>query len=275
MTILAGVLAAAAVTAQIYPAQLDRESLTAWLREAEMAPEQVVAVSASAATALVEHTTEGKGRVQVRLRALALTPDAARRSGVTAWEMPLEIDCPGRQVRPGETTGYPARTSMADGVALAPGETEWRRPNPGTTLESAWRAVCDAGFRPPLAAEIGRVAKAPVAPAPRATPVVRATAATAVAHDSVATVPDRIASPKLGRAAVQLVSSPVEADTRQTLERLKRRHGELAGMQARVETAQVGGRTVYRGVVAGFASRSDAQNFCRALTQRGQPCLAR
>jgi hypothetical protein len=32
---------------------------------------------------------------------------------------------------------------------------------------------------------------------------------------------------------------------------------------------------VYRGVIAGFASREEAQAFCETLKRRGRDCLAR
>ena len=271
--------AAAAVAwalAQVFPASLDPATLSAWLAQAGVAPAQVVAVSPSAATAVVERSAAPDGRIALRLRALALTPDAARRSAVTAWEMPLEVDCRAGQVRLGATTGYPVRTSPADGVTLAPAEAAWRKPQPRTALESAWRSACDAGFRAPLAAAPTRVAQAPTAPpAPpvqAAPPVRRQGAASApdAARDAVARAP--APSRRGGRNAVQVVSSPAEADTRQALARLQRRFGEL---ETRIEPAQVRGRTVYRGVVAGFGSRADALAFCRTLQQSGHDCLAR
>jgi cell division protein FtsN len=49
----------------------------------------------------------------------------------------------------------------------------------------------------------------------------------------------------------------------------------LEGFDTRVEPAQVQGRTVYRGIVTGFASRTDALGFCKTLQRAGQDCLAR
>jgi hypothetical protein len=37
----------------------------------------------------------------------------------------------------------------------------------------------------------------------------------------------------------------------------------------------VGGRTVYRGLVAGFSTRDEASAFCTDLKSHGQDCLAR
>lgn len=271
------VMGGPAPAASDYPAALTREDLSAWLRQSTaIAPEQVVAVSISAATAIVARTPSPNGGTDVRLRAVALTPQAAARSGVQAWEMQLEVDCRTGQVRVGATTGYAARTASGDGISLAPADAAWRRPKPNTTIEASWRAVCDANFVPPLIAPSRRVAGAePVKPV--VTPAVAVIARNAGAEAPATTPPARPApAARTGHAAVQVVSSPLEAETRQRLASLQRRYGEaLQGVEARVEPAQVRGRTVYRGVVAGFASRSDARAFCETLKQGGQDCLAR
>lgn|GEM_PF-3247977 len=282
MTGLALIAASAALGAS-YPAVLDAPSITAWLRQSrDVAPEQVVAVGPSAVTAIIDRLPGADGRFEVRLRALALTPAAASRSGVAAWEMPLQVECRTGEVRAGATTGYPSRGSRDDEITLTSGEASWRKPAPGTALAGALRAVCDPGFRPPLGATTRRIAEAAKA-APRhpaAAPVRSGAASTAdgAARDTTAPPPARAAGaqPRRGRRSVQVVSSPVQAETRQTLARLKRRYGgTLEGFETRVEQAQVQGRTVYRGVFAGFASRSDALGFCKTLQQAGQACLAR
>src|SRR5436309_2564988 len=95
MTAALPALAAGAALAQSsYPAALDPDAIRIWLRQAtDIAPEQVIAVSASTATALMARAQPAGGPVQLRLRAEALTPDAAARSGFLAWELRLEADC--------------------------------------------------------------------------------------------------------------------------------------------------------------------------------------
>ena len=274
------VLAAGALLTAPYPASLDGPTLTAWLRQAnDIAPEQVVAVSPSAATAILDRIPPTRGRAEVRLRALALTPQSASRSGVAAWEMQLQVECRTGDVRLGATTGYPSRENRDEEVTLSAGDDRWRKPQPGTVLESAVRAVCDPKFRPPLAASTHRIAQAPAPgkPAKITKPALRpraAPSAAAASRDAVAKEPALPAPARGGKGAIQVVSSPDEAETRATLSRLKRRYG-LNGYPTKVEPANVGGRTTYRGVIAGFASRSDALSFCRTLEKRGQDCLAR
>jgi outer membrane protein/S-layer protein transport system outer membrane protein len=79
-----------------------------------------------------------------------------------------------------------------------------------------------------------------------------------------------------GRHSAQVVSFGRQDDTRRALAALRSQQGAgLAGRETRIETADVGGRTVYRGLVGGFASFGEAQAFCAALKQRGEDCLAR
>jgi hypothetical protein len=283
------VVAAAAALAPSYPAALDAASLGGWLSEATgLAPEQVIAVSPSAAIAIVSRGTTPSGTVELRLRAEALTPQAAARAGLLTWEMRLEVDCKGARVRPGETTGYAARTPDDAPVTVAPAAADWRRPVPGTALESAWRAICEPGFRPPLAATLRQVAgpqpKAHELAAPPASPSASASlspvpapaAARTGAARNVAAEAPAAAEGARGRRAAQVVSSPVAAETERRLAALRTRFGpQLAGLETRVEPAQVRGRTFYRGLVAGFASHDETAAFCAELKNRGQDCLAR
>jgi hypothetical protein len=293
---------AAGAAAASYPAALDRATLSAWLSQStSLAPGQVIAVSPSAATAIVSRVQTSSGRYELLLRAVALTPEAAQRGGMLSWEMRLSVDCVGGRVRSGETTGYAARVPDGDAVAVAPAQPDWRIPRPGTALESAFRAVCDTKFRLPLAERLQAAAIAPPAapeqpklaqalhvaetpgpapasqsPPPPAPPKAGAQAATAAARDASTAAPGTLAPPRRGDRAVQVVSSPVEADARRSLAGLRSRFGDkLAGLETRVAPAQVRGRTVYRGFVAGFATHDEAKAFCQALKPEGQACLAR
>jgi len=241
-------LAAASVVAQAsYPAGADRDSIAAWLPQATgLTPQQVVAVTSSAVIALVERGAVRDGHATLLLRALPLSPEAAERSGMLAWQMSLEADCATGAVRLGATTGYQSRLAAGDGVALSPAEADWRQPRPGTPLESAWRAACQSR---------------PAAPA-----------AVAYARNATTQAPVRLPSAK---PVVQVVSSPTPANARQALAGLQGRLARRPALQTRIEPAQVRGRTVYRGVIAGFGSRDDARGFCDDLRRDGQDCLVR
>jgi hypothetical protein len=268
---LAALLAGPALAAPSYPAALDRDSLRVWLPQAAgISPDQVVAVTASAAAAVVGRSKRPDGRTEVLLRAVSLNPTATARGGVLAWQVKLGVDCRTGEVRAGQTIGYGSQKAEGDAIPLAPEEAAWRLPRPATTFDNAWRAICEAGFEPPLGAAQPQLASLPSsAPAP-------APAAATFAENATAEETPSAAPARTGRWVVQVVSSPDVADAHHTLATLQGRYSEtLQTLETRVEPAQVRGRTVYRGVVAGFASSGEASEFCATLKRDGRDCLAR
>ncbi|CAN7186065.1 SPOR domain-containing protein [Phenylobacterium sp. LjRoot225] len=284
--LIAALAAASSASTATYPAAVDRDAIVIWLPQATgLAANQVIAVTASSAVAIVTRTRTPEGRVGVLLRALPLTPEATARGGVLAWQMRLEIDCRAGAVRLGGTTGYDTQLADGEGVALAPAETVWRPPKAGTPLESAQRAVCERDFQLPLVAAGQRLAQAAPAPAPpRAAAPAPAPLLAALrpalpapfsAPNAAFRTPASVAPSKPGPGAIQVVSSSNPAEARQALANLQGRFTELQGMRARVEPAQVRGRAVYRGVISGFDSRDQARAFCETLKRGGRDCLAR
>jgi hypothetical protein len=276
---MAAVLAfpAAAASADDYPRQLDPGSIEAWLRDLGIPAEQVVAVTRLAAVAIVSDKPARGARGEVTLRAEAISPEARARTGFLSWETKLSVDCAQRQVRLGPTTAYAGRIPDEDGMPLGAADTAWRPPAEGTAIESAWRAVCDSTFQPPLVAASARAATGPPAPGPRApAPAPRKTEPAPVRQAASPAPPPPRAAAVDASVAAQVISSTLAQDSRRGLEALRRRFPDaFAGRSARIEPAQVRGRTVYRGLVAGFGSRRDAAAFCRLLKQNGQDCLVR
>jgi hypothetical protein len=289
---------ATAAAAATYPAAVEREAIVAWLPQATgLAPNQVIAVTASSAVAIVSRTRTPDGRIDALLRALPLTPEATARGGVLAWQMRLEVDCRTGEVRPGGTIGYDSQLAVGDGAPLAAAETAWRPPKPGTPLESARRALCERDFPLPLVAAGQRLAPAPAAPTPPPAPpappghapkpqpqlpapppllaALRPALPAPFSAPNTALATASVAPARPGPRAVQVLSSSSERETRQALAGLQRRVAALPGLQARVEHAQVHGRTVYRGVITGFGSRDQARAFCETLRRDGRDCLAR
>ena len=255
----AAVLAPAPTFGQTsYPAARDGANLAAWLKQVGDDPTKVIAVSPSVVTLLVSRRPELAKGGDVTLRAEALSPETAARGGVVTWEMPLSVNCQTGMVRLGATAGYPERGGGGEPVPLAPAEPAWRTPPPGSVVHGAWRAVCDPAFRPPL----GEAVAPPRAPS-----------ALEHAASAMARPPPLV---RKGTAAVQVVSSADVQDSRRSATELRRRFGQaFASLEVRVQTAQVGGRTVHRGLVTGFATRVEAQAFCRALKANGHDCLTR
>lgn len=76
-----------------------------------------------------------------------------------------------------------------------------------------------------------------------------------------------------GPVTVQVGALDSEADARRALKALS---SLMAGaMTPQIQTAKVGERTFYRAVIAGFATRAEANAFCAAVTRKGGDCLVR
>ena len=75
---------------------------------------------------------------------------------------------------------------------------------------------------------------------------------------------------------VQISASDNEAAAAADILAVQRRFSALVqGRPTRVEPAQVRGQTVYRAVLAGFASAADAAALCERLKAGGQACFVR
>lgn len=276
---LAGVLwavagLASAQDAPAFPASLEREPLLLWLqRETDIMPERVVAVTPQAITSIVSTfpASGGQGPRAV-IRSEALSAETVARTNALSWHVSLNADCSGRRVRLGETTGYPQRNLLGDRMPLRAAETEWRTFERGTALDAAWRAVCEAGYKGPFAANTLKVAQETpptAAPGPAAAPERPAP----VARQAQAPAPQPAAStPRRGGLAAQVGASPSDADARSLLSGLG---SSVDGRDTWVEKAVVGGRTWYRSVVGGFADAGEANGFCAGLKAAGRGCFVR
>jgi len=245
-----------ATAAPTFPPALDVATVRDWLRQATGAtPDQVVAISPSAATRILAVEEIGPGRRRLLVEAQALNAEAAARSGVLAWRTPLEADCASGRIRLGPTMGYASRRAVGAGLPLRAADPEWRVPPAGSQLDALRQAACGAP------------------PAPKAAP--RPVLTTAATTDSKPVV-KREATARDGAFAAQVISSPNAAETEQVLRHLQAQPGgALTGLQAQVAPAEVGGRTTYRGLVTGFPSREAAAAFCRALADARRPCFLR
>jgi hypothetical protein len=285
---LAGGLAVSAAAAEApgFPKALDGEPLLSWLKsETDILPSQVVAISPSAVSAVVSTYPESYGS-RVVVRAEALTPEAQAREGVLSWHVSVNADCARRKVKLGETTGYPERNLLGGGRAIRAAEADWRTPQPRTALDNVWRVACDKTFRRPFqedapakAAEAARPPASPAEPkpaAPKAAPPKPQPKPEPkpAAPAAVAPKPAPPARPRAGRsgAVVQISASDSEAAAHADIARI---FEKLGGRGTRVEKATVKGRVVYRAVITGFDSTSEAARFCETLKAGGQNCFAR
>ncbi len=130
-----------------------------------------------------------------------------------------------------------------------------------------------------------------VGPAPRSTVAVRPGSVASLALSSSTVIPAPpttvpptesapavavLPPPKSAGVTVQIGAFPSEARVNTNWRELRDAlPDELAGRAMTIEAAVSAGRTVYRGVVGGFASRGDALKFCAALSSAGRPCFVR
>jgi hypothetical protein len=244
-----GVLAAHAAAAATFPSASDPASVQDWLhRETGAAPDQVVAIGASAATRILSVEDTGPARRRVLVEAQALNARTAAMTGVLTWRMPLDVDCASGRVKLGLTTGYASRRGVGPGVPLRAADADWRDAPAGTQLDFLRKAAC----RPAVAAA------APAAP-PRTMKI---------SHSA----PPRLTAP----VAAQVISSPDRREAEAALRRLQGRFGrETAQLQLAVAPAQVRGALTYRGLVSGFASAQAATAFCEDLRSARQACFVR
>jgi hypothetical protein len=78
------------------------------------------------------------------------------------------------------------------------------------------------------------------------------------------------------RAAIQIAAADSQTQAAQALKTAQRKFGpRLEGLDSSVAKTDVGGKTVYRALLHGFAARSDATALCDALQGQGMACFVR
>jgi SPOR domain len=254
---------AAQTPAFSYPRSRALPDVAAWLQsDTPILPGQVVDIGPSAVTAVVAVTPTGEPRgFLAAINSEAMDPQIESHDGIASWSIPVEVDCDRRAVRLGAMTGFRNRDLRSEPKALRPADTAFVNPTPSAPLGAVIRALCDRDFRRPLAG--GRLklpAKAPE-PARPAKPPTAAPEPTPRAGGSV---------------SVQIAASPSLPDAKGLLARFKARSPDLlSGLTTDVATVEVGGKTVHRALISGFATAADATQFCEKLKARGQACFVR
>jgi hypothetical protein len=239
-----------------------------WLAlETDLRPAQVVAVGRDSVAAIVEDRGERDGARLVIVRTEALGPPQEDEPQSTSVEVAL--DCSARRIRLGEATGYSQHNLAGKSRLLSAGGTDWRTPQPGSEVEHVWRAVCDPAFRRPLAPHAVATAarkldargKRPLAA--KARPPVRKAAAPPAS------------TPSGPRLIVQAGAYPTHGQAEAARTRIAALGGALAGRPTRIESAQVGTKTVHRVLVTGFREADAARRVCATLKAAGNPCFVR
>jgi hypothetical protein len=173
----------------------------------------------------------------------------------------LDVNCTAGSALIHQTKVY-SRANLTGEATILAGSGTWLTPPKTAYLSEAIDAICRADFKRPL----------------------RDLPDTVVAATNLAKVPAAVSGPtttlvtpaKVGVTEVQIVAASsaqaAEAARQQVLKRLP----QIADNRPfRIETAVVGGRTYYRGLLGGFSDRAAAAAFCRTLSASNIGCLVR
>ncbi|MGZ3378263.1 MAG: SPOR domain-containing protein [Phenylobacterium sp.] len=295
----AGASPASAQTVPVsYPPSRALSDITAWLqRDTPITPGQVVDISPSAVTAITGAQPTGQPRgFLAAISSEALDPQILSHEGIASWSIPVEIDCDKRSVRLGMMTGFTGRDLKNDPKTVREADASWVTPTAAAPLGAVIRALCDRDFRRPLVGKVkaGATAKTPepvkappeapiqaaqAAPPPesRAPKAVPALRSTLPPSRTPAAAPATSKAPAGGGSiAVQIGASPSKPDIEALLAKAKKKFaGDMGGLNGTVATVQVDGKTVNRALISGFASNTEANDFCKKLAAEGQACFIR
>ena len=279
------------------PGSLDRAVLVNWLRaNTDLDPTNVISVSpANIIGVMAVNRIEPADRrvFRAQIRSEVISAQTIREAGNSSWAADVEVDCQSRKGKVNRILDFPMR-NLRGTAREAGGSAEWVAPPAGTHLYTVVAAVCDAGFQRPLApgqqmAALGSSgAQPPVATAPRAPsqssaqaspgPAVAAgTPAVSRSPAQTAPAPRAPAKPvKRSSVAVQIAAADTEAKAAQALRSaMSAFAAPLDGTSMSTVRVEVGGKTVYRALLHGFASADEAQAFCTAYKAAGRDCFLR
>lgn len=296
----AGATAAFSQGPTALPGSLDRAVLVNWLRaNTDLDPTNVISVSpANIIGVMAVNRIEPADRrlFRAQIRSEVISAQTIREAGNSSWAADVEVDCQSRKGKVNRILDFPMR-NLRGAAREAGGSAEWVAPPAGTHLYTVVAAVCDAGFQRPLApgqqmAALGSSGgQAPVATAPRApsqppaqpSPGPAVAAGTpAVSRSPAQTAPAPLAPraparpAKRSSVAVQIAAADTEAKAAQALRSaMSAFAAPLDGTSMSTVRVEVGGKTVYRALLHGFASAGEAQAFCTAYKAAGRDCFLR
>lgn len=192
---------------------------------------------------------------------------AASKPGVEAIEAPVDV-AEGTGIEAAEVSPQPAELELAslgplpplgEGSAYAPAVMVLPQARPAD-LNVAMANAVNAALETVLAESTATPDI--VKPEPAEAPV-------QVAEASLETIPL-----PAGTRMIQIGAYGSEAVARQQWDRLSSQHDDLLGTKEHfVQRTNNSGKVFYRLRVAGYASKSDTQSACAALSARGLPCI--
>lgn len=247
-----------------FPDTSDRKLIVDWLVSRAGFPAGAPAdIGVDSAVVIVTDSTEGQrpGTHLVTFREEAIGMDFVGRNGGRSVSGSGGVDCNEGQFRMGGMTVFQGTGGTGGRVVSFPAQQTWRDPDAGSLFERVVESVCDA----PGAAAPAQVAAtvAPAPPPPADAPVTTSQEA-------------GLRRAPAGNVTIQVGAFATREQASAGLNKAAgMAAGQMRGHATEVAAATVNGAQIYRALVHGFSTRSEAQAVCARLQAQGQPCLVR
>jgi len=287
-----------------FPVSMQRDVVSRWIAGSTNLPRNAALVFGpdGVVAILSNETKPGENGIRkVSFREEATQANYVTRMGGRSIAGVTDIDCRARAVKLASLTIYAGSNLQGREISHMGQRTDWRVPTPDRVLSRVVNGACGAG-RPTVvaaAADTSRPAAGGLKPAIEAPPALRPSLSPSVRPEPApkpAAKAAPVAAPKPdapkreaskpsnargdngaeGGVLVQVGAVGSQAAGGQEWDRIARQNAEaFKGRSRQIAKASVNGATVYRVLVGGFSSRTEAESFCRTLQAAGRACFIR
>ncbi|MDR3506279.1 MAG: SPOR domain-containing protein [Caulobacteraceae bacterium] len=242
-----------------------------WLaRETDLAPNQLVLLSAEAGFAFVgPPVRHADGLIIRRVREEVINQDLADSLGGRSATLALEFNCRHAETTVTEVRLYPGN-GLGGGASKPIPPSRWLRANTNLDLSDLAQAACGKDYQPASSHPVDQAYSSP--PQPTAQPAPRS--APRQAPQPALRPPAAEAGP--GARWVQIgafASIAIAEDRWRALQAAL--PAQTTGRSERTEPVPHGAGVLHRTLVGPFQDKAQAQAFCEVLKSRGYDCLVR
>jgi hypothetical protein len=262
---------AAPVSNDGFPSDRSPSVIVSWLgQKTDIVPASVISVGADMVVAIAKTglRDEISGNIKgVHLRGEAISAKFAAAMGGRSSSTTLDVNCTDGTAMLYQTKIF-AQNNLKGAVIVLPGSNSWITPPKAAYLWDAVQAVCDARFERPLAPQTLAAAQVPT---------LRGTAAPEADPETPpkASPPSVTVAPRPSDTEVQVVASATPEAAQAILNQIARAFPSNPSQTFRIEPVTVGTKTLYRGLLGGFADRAQATRFCARLKAEARACMVR
>ncbi|MEO6341070.1 MAG: SPOR domain-containing protein [Caulobacteraceae bacterium] len=302
MTAAACLTTAAAAQDAPYPASMQRDVVRRWLADRTGLPPAAPTVfGAESVVVILSDTPDAAVRTmhKVVFHEEATQPGYAQRMGGRSIVGQMDIDCRAGAVRLSTLSIYSGANRQGPEVIKMGPRPDWRPPVADRVLSRVMIGVCGTSRTAPVVADAAKLPPRPLAsPPPPSTALALKPSVSAarpvparVAQAQPPALPPTPQPPPTVKPAVAVKPPAAQVDTGAMVQiaaagsnagasqewdkAAKAAPAEFAGKSKQIAKATVNGAEVYRGLVAGFASKADAASFCDRLKAKGRACFLR